>query len=484
MLKKYMKKIIITIAFCIGLVLINGKVNATTINVSPSNPCVGDTVTITVSVPNVNTASVTANVSGVVSGNIKVVGGDLSGSVSTYSKSEKFKCEKEGEIKVSISGDSSAVLRGGYVDVGAYASVKVSSKKTETTSNDNKQDTSKQDNSKTSTKSNNTNLSNLGIKPNDFTGFKTNKTSYDVTVPNDVEKVTVYATAQDKKASIKGNGTQKLNVGKNTLNVVVTAEDGTQKTYTINVTREEGNSESDNKNETNSTATENTTTESVSEEKNSDLKSLNIKGYTLNPTFSPDVYEYKVDVSGDVSSLDIETEGANHSVNVDIVGNENLTDGENTITILVYNEETKQNSTYQITVNKTSADVDGLNSTLSEAEKKAQKIRYIILGVVALIIIGIIVFIIVRRRYKKEDDEKYEYDEEDQERINLNDEDDFFSRVNREAAKKEEDTNLSNEIYPKNVLQDEEENQDETKSEYEVDDYYRTNKPRKKGKHF
>ena len=448
-----------------------------TINFSSSQAKVGDTVTATVSGNGV-AGKVNLSVSGNASLSQSSIFVDGSASVTV-------KINGEGNVKVTATAADMADTSTSSPYTGATAgTIKVSSNSSSSTSSNNKQDTSKQDNSKTSTKSNNTNLSNLGIKPNDFTGFKTNKTSYDVTVPNDVEKVTVYAIAQDKKASIKGNGTQKLNVGKNTLNVVVTAEDGTQKTYTINVTREEGNSESDNKNGTNSTATENTTTESVSEEKNSDLKSLNIKGYTLNPTFSPDVYEYKVDVSGDVSSLDIETEGANHSVNVDIVGNENLTDGENTITILVYNEETKQNSTYQITVNKTSADVDGLNSTLSEAEKKAQKIRYIILGVVALIIIGIIVFIIVRRRYKKEDDEKYEYDEEDQERINLNDEDDFFSRVNREAAKKEEDTNLSNEIYPKNVLQDEEENQDETKSEYEVDDYYRTNKPKKKGKHF
>lgn len=451
-----------------------------TINFSSSQAKVGDTVTATVSGNGV-AGKVNLSVSGNATLSQSSIFVDGSASVTV-------KINGEGNVKVTATAADMADTSTSQPFTGSTAgTIKVSSNSSSSTSSDNKQDTSKQDNSKTSTKSNNTNLSNLGIKPNDFTGFKTNKTSYDVTVPNDVEKVTVYATAQDKKASIKGNGTQKLNVGKNTLNVVVTAEDGTQKTYTINVTREEGNSQSDNKNETtsNSTATENTTTESGSEENvNSDLKSLNIKGYTLNPTFSPDVYEYKVDVNGDVSSLDIETEGANHSVNVDIVGNENLTDGENTITILVYNEETKQNSTYQITVNKTSADVDGLNATLSEAEKKAQKIRYIILGVVALIIIGIIVFIIVRRRYQKEDDEKYEYDEEDQERLNLNDEDDFFSRVNREAAKKEEDTNLSNEIYPKNVLQDEEEKKDETKSEYEVDDYYRTNKPRKKGKHF
>ena len=41
----------------------------------------------------------------------------------------------------------------------------------------------------TAKKSNNANLSNLGMNPNDFKGFKPNQTTYNVTVPNNVEKV-------------------------------------------------------------------------------------------------------------------------------------------------------------------------------------------------------------------------------------------------------------------------------------------------------
>ena len=486
MLKKYTKKIIIIMIFSILVILINGRVNATSINISPSNPSVGDTVTITVSVPNVNTASVIANVSGAVSGNIKVVGGDLSGDVSNYSKSEKFKCEKEGEIKVSISDSSSAVLKGNYVDVGAYASVKVSAKKTEITPSDKPSG----DSAQTTKKSNNANLSNLGIKPNDFKGFKVSKTSYDVTVPNDIEKVTVYATAQDKKATIKGNGTQKLNVGKNALNVVVTAEDGTTKTYTINVTREEAKND---KNETTDNTTSDSTTSENSENKEStsesDLKKLSIKGYTLSPAFSPNVYEYKVNVNGDVSSLDIETEGTNHSVSIDIVGNENLTDGENTITLLVYNEETKQNSTYQIIVNKTNIDQ---NDTLNEAVKKANKIRLILLGIVALIIICIIIFIIVKHRLNVNDYEKYEYDEDDKDRLNLDDEDEFFSRLNNKKkdeifAMKDTSINSTENKNNDNVEQDDEpfyKNsflQEDTENIEEAEEKI---KPKRKGKHF
>lgn len=290
-------------------------------------------------------------------------------------------------------------------------------------SNDGKNSTSTEKNANT-TKSNNANLSNLGIKPNDFKGFKASKTSYDVTVPNDVEKITVYATAQDNKAKIKGNESQKLKVGKNTLNVVVTAEDGTQKTYTINVTREEANQTDENTSNTTNNETSSEKTQESQSETNSDLKNLSIKGYTLTPAFSPNVYEYKVDVNGDVSSLDIETEGASHSVSVDIVGNENLAEGENTITVLVYNEETKQNSTYQIIVNKTNLDMTDINKTMNDAAKKAQKVRYIIFGILAFIVVCIIAFVIVKKRLENKDEGDSNEDVELPKAIKNNDETD------------------------------------------------------------
>lgn len=102
-------------------------------------------------------------------------------------------------------------------------------KTTNTTSSSNASST------KTTTKSSNADLSNLGIKPNDFSGFTPSKTSYDVTVLADVTEVEVYATAQNSGTKISGTGKQKLQDGKNELSIVVTAESGATKTYTINV---------------------------------------------------------------------------------------------------------------------------------------------------------------------------------------------------------------------------------------------------------
>ena len=385
----------------------------------------------------------------------------------------------ENSINVDGSASTSVKINGeGDVKVTATAAdmKETSSDKKFTGSTAGKIKVSKNDN-KATNKSNNANLSNLGIKPNDFKGFKISTTSYNVSVPNDVENITIYATAQDKKATITGAGAQKLNVGKNELNVIVTAEDGTTKTYTINVTREEG------KNGATENTTSNNTTNSVVSQDNknseSDLKKLSIKGYNLTPSFSPNVYEYKVNVTENVSSLDIETEKANDNVSIDIAGNENFVEGENTITLLVYNEETKQNSTYQIIVNKTNKDENALNNTLNDAEKKANKIRIILLGSVVFIIICVIIFVIVKHRMNTDDDEKYEYDDDDKERINLDEEEEFFKRLNNK--KKDEIFAMKDDTI--NIEETNDENKEDNDS-FTLNDTEDIGRPRKKGKHF
>ena len=479
----FRKNILCILLSIVFLIVIAPKSNAASLVISFSNSSakVGDTVTVTVT-----GKGATGKV------NLSVSGNATLGSSSIFvdgSASTTLKINGEGTIKVTATAADMADNSNAEPFNGSTAgTIKVassSSNDSSSSSNNQNNDTSAADSSKNTSKSNNANLSNLGIKPNDFKGFKASTTSYDVTVPNDTEKVTVYATAQDKKATVKGgNVTQKLKVGKNALNVVVTAEDGkTTKTYTINVTREEAKNDT---NETTTNTTEETSTdknEETSSEENteqSDLKNLTIKGLNLTPAFSPDIYEYKVDVTGDVSSLDIETEGTNHNVSIDIVGNENLTEGENTITLLVYNEETKQNSTYQIIVNKTSAEVAGINENLDAAVKKANTVRLILIGIVAFIIVCTIIFIIVKQRLKKPNNEMYEYDEDDKERLNLDDEDEFFNRVNNT---KKEEIFANKSININDETNNIEENNNET-SEYDTEDYFRTNKPKRKGKHF
>jgi hypothetical protein len=80
---------------------------------------------------------------------------------------------------------------------------------------------------------------------------------YDLIVPNSVDSIKVSATAIDSQATISGTGKISLKVGKNEVNVVVTAKNGDKRTYSVNVVREAAN----NTSTTQPTTTQQTTTQ-------------------------------------------------------------------------------------------------------------------------------------------------------------------------------------------------------------------------------
>ena len=495
-----LKKLGISIIFFIGLILISNKVNATSITISPSEPKVGDEVKITVTVPNVHTSSVTADVTGVVSGKIKVVDGSLAGQVNTYSNSATFKCEKEGNINVKVSSDSSAVLNGQYVDVAAQKSVTVKAKDASSSDSNNsgngttggnttaskstearlsklgirpkeydfngfsknpdkenwdagevpnnvteievyatakagskakvagtgkvslkegnntvkvtvtaeagntktytltiKRRTADEENAQTQVSSDAT-LKSLGIRPDkyDFSGFKKDKTQYSVQVPKDVEEVEVYAEATSDKAKVTGTGKTQLKNGKNTVVVQVTAENGTTQTYTIEVTRGEKDA-----------------TATTSSKDGFGLSSLEINGLTLNPSFKTGTYEYKVELKEDIDSLDIRTIATDDDTTVEIYGNEGLSLGENTITILVRNEKENKTATYQIIVNKELSEEEKVSWLKPSTWGKEEIIKIIIIAVlIILIVIAIILKVKISKEKNEEEDLEFPGGEE------------------------------------------------------------------------
>lgn len=259
----------------------------------------------------------------------------------------------------------------------------------------------------TTKKSSNANLSNLGIKPNDFTGFKSGTTTYNVTVPNEVDSVEVYATKADSKAKITGTGTKSLQEGENALSVVVTAEDGTTKTYTINVTREVAKEEENTEKET---------------EVKKGLSSISINNLELNPEFATDVYEYTVKYIGEETSLDITTVPTDANYKIEILGNQELKEGENIVTILVTDAEGNNIATYQLIVNKELKEEVVENIEEKTTNDDFQKMIVIAGGIAVLIIILIVIIIIKHKRNKayaeefsgvpfsklKDEDEDYE----------------------------------------------------------------------------
>jgi len=85
-------------------------------------------------------------------------------------------------------------------------------------------------------KSSNNNLSNLKVDGSTIVDFNKSVTSYDLGNTSSTS-ITIEATKEDSKASISGLGIKTLDYGTNSFDIVVTAENGTKKTYTIKITR-------------------------------------------------------------------------------------------------------------------------------------------------------------------------------------------------------------------------------------------------------
>ena len=335
-------------------------------------------------------------------------------------------------------------------------------------SNTSKNNTTQTSESNSKTKSSNANLSDLGIKPNDFSGFKSSNTTYDVTVPKDLEEVEVYAKTQDTNAKVEGTGTKKLESGLNVLSVTVVAEDGTKKIYIINVTRGEN---------------EDTTTTQKNPNGTVDgLSKLEIANVSLDPKFSTDVYEYTGKYIGEDTKLDIQTETTDSYFTVEITGNNNLNEGENLITILVSDPDGKNVATYQVTITKSLVDEESLAKEQDEAKEKQKKM--IIAGGIIAVIVIIIIFIVIRRKRDNEFAREYTVpyygrNDDDEDEENYYDEETENYEENIENSNNTKDEELSKEEIKKKFL--------DNYNSYDYEDEVVEEKPKRKrhkGKRF
>ena len=159
--------------------------------------------------------------------------------------------------------------------------------------------------------------------------FDKNTTSYSVTVPADATSVSISADATDSKATVSGAGSTTLSGDKTTIAVVVTAEDGTQKTYNVTVNKE-----------------------AAAAPKNSDatLSSLEVTGHTLDPEFDKDTTTYAMEVESDVDSINIKAIPTDSKATVNVVGN-TLSEGVNAVKVKVTAEDGSE-KIYTINVTK------------------------------------------------------------------------------------------------------------------------------------
>ena len=194
--------------------------------------------------------------------------------------------------------------------------------------------------STTSTKSSNAYLSKLQINQEGLTpNFNKNKTSYAVTVGENVNDLKVTAVAEDSKSKVAISGNTGLKNGDNKVYITVTAQDGTKKVYTITVTKTGDANKS-----------------------NSYLQNLIVENATLSPEFSKEIFEYDCGTVGkSVETLKILAFGENENVKIDITGNDKLSEGDNKIIVKVTSEDGTTTKEYVITVKKDSSIVEENN---------------------------------------------------------------------------------------------------------------------------
>lgn len=88
--------------------------------------------------------------------------------------------------------------------------------------------------------SKNNNLASLSVEGAELTPvFNASVTEYSATLPADTTKAVINAAVADKTATVSGTGEKDVVDGLNKLEVVVTAQNGSKKTYVINLTVEE-----------------------------------------------------------------------------------------------------------------------------------------------------------------------------------------------------------------------------------------------------
>ena len=180
--------------------------------------------------------------------------------------------------------------------------------------------------------------------------------------------------------------------------------------YKINIKRLSKNEKQD--------TTENLDAKSSSNSKDLELSNLEIEGVNLEPSFESSTYKYEISIKGEQSNLDIKASTNNTSDKVEIIGNENLQNGQNIITILVTNSKSDEVATYQIYVNKNVIDSNTVDNEFGKTVKELKIKLWVFRALVVIVVLGIIMLLIIKHKKNKK-----EYDEEDDNTDNKYDKD-------------------------------------------------------------
>lgn len=163
-------------------------------------------------------------------------------------------------------------------------------------------------------------------------------TVYTVNVPNEIDKITLEATAEHPLTTVSGTGEKTLKTGTNTFDILTTSEDGSTEIYKVSVIRAKSN--------------------------DATLKQLDVLEGSLSPTFDKNQNEYEINVNPGITSLHINAVPTSDAASYKIVSNSGFKVGMNTVQIIVTAEDGTKN-TYTLKVNRIAsenADLDSLTT--------------------------------------------------------------------------------------------------------------------------
>ncbi len=347
-------KTIIFALVMLGIIGISSKVQAASASISATKTTatVGDSVTITVNI-NAATWNLKATGTGISGG--KIVGYDPDENNTSTTKTYSLNTSSAGSYKISLTGDVTDGTTSVTSEIDTYVIVTINNPApvtptnpttpptTPTTpSNNGGSTTTKPSNNTTTTqtKSNNSKLSSLQIAEGVFSPeFAKNVYEYAVMVPNEITKLSIAASQEHSRATVRIVGNEELQVGDNTVEIIVTAEDGSTSTYKIYATR--------------ALPELNLQTLSICYIDENNQK-VEIK---LEPQFVFNTYEYKSleKLSYTVKELQVDVTANRENAKVEIIGNKEIKAGKNEITIKVTlpNEEgLEEQKTYKITIER------------------------------------------------------------------------------------------------------------------------------------
>lgn len=292
----------------------------------------------------------------------------------------------------------------------------------------------------TAPKSSNNYLSSLSVNVGTLTPtFSRERLEYSLEFDEDFDydtlnSLAVSALAEDSRAKVSGTGTVDVTTGENNIEVSVTAEDTSVRTYRISFIKPEEIKQSDLR--LSSLVIKTVDDQGIMEE------------VDLNPKFDKETFDYQLEVSKNIEKLDVNGEVEKEDIEVMIEGADNLHTGENLVQIIL-TSPTDENvkSVYRITINKEDPLIGAEDENTELKEKNRKKLIIgITLGIIVILVIVLIALLIANHRKKGKSGHKDKdvFDEDDKES-----DDELEDKKGKLFDYDEEDTYLSDENLEK-----------------------------------